>query len=93
MRAYLAKKGAQRKDRSALEPVKCFSADARSALAGKPAKSLFHRGTLVKTRHTTSQMFDLHDGAALIIQKGIMAVRGITGNGHKHPFVIPKAKQ
>lgn len=98
MRAYLAKKGAQRKDKSALEPVKCFSADARSALAGKPAKSLFHRGTLVKDttydiRHTTSQMFDLHDGAALIIQKGIMVVRGITGNGHKRPFVIPKAKQ
>jgi len=38
-------------------------------------------------------MFDLHDGAALIIQKGIMVVRGMTGNGHKHPFVIPKAKQ
>ena len=48
MRAYLAKKGEQRKDISALEPVKCFSADARIAPAGKPAKSSFHHGTLIK---------------------------------------------
>ena len=48
MRAYLAKKGEQRKDKSALEPVTCFSADARSAPAGKPAKNSFHRGTLIK---------------------------------------------
>jgi len=56
-------------------------------------KACFTVELWLKTRHTTSQMFDLHDGAALIIQKGIMVVRGITGNGHKHPFVIPKAKQ